>query len=191
MNIKSRKILRFLGVLYAIVLLFVAAFTASAQTNPPAPPTGAGVTSLWDTVQNIFDVHNTNSLINAQELNLTPIALWDSASQKPGGGVKLDWWVSDQQGVSFGYSEYSNRKSYWNFGYQARTVFKQLEVALGTGISQNTDLNLGNVRLYLEPTLTYKLGFVKAVDLRVTGGCQVISEGKPSPFIGLTLRFSR
>lgn len=159
-----------------------------AQTNPPA---GGGALSLWDQIHSIFDLNDTNSLVNAQELNLTPIAYWDSKVDKVGGGLKADWWVTDQQGVSISFTEFNDRSSFYTFGYQARTVFKGVEVALGSGIVQGQEDTFGQVNLYLQPSFTYKLPVGKSVDLRLHAGANLIAEQRPSPFLGLTFRFAR
>lgn len=160
-----------------------------SQTNNPPP--GAGVTTLWDTLAGAFDLQNTNSLVNAQELNVTPYAYFDSKTDKVGACLKADWWVTDQQGMTLGYTEFNDRTSFWNVGYQARTVFKGIEVALGSGVAQNQNDSFGDVQLYLQPSVVYKLPFGKSVDLRITGGANLVATERPSPFIGLTLRFSR
>ena len=175
--------------LLSITLLAVGlATTGYSQTNPP---TGGGVQTLWGTVTGLLDLNNTNSLIHAQELNLTPLAFWDSKNQRVGGGLKADWWVTDQQGVSIGFTEFNDRSSFWSVGYQARTVFKGLEVSLGTGVLQSQDDTLGDVRVYLSPAITYQLKFIKFIDARLHGGDYLVATERPSPFVGVTFRFFR
>lgn len=180
------KILRTLIVSFSGLLLL--ASMAAAQTNQP--PTGAGVISAWDTIQGWFDLGNSNSLVNAQELSLTPLIRWDSASEKAGGAARLDWYITDQQGATFTYSEYEGRESFWQMGYQARTVFKGLEVSVASGVIQNTDIDFGEVRLYLAPTFTWKLP-IKKLDGRLVFGADLVVGEKPSPYAGMTFRFSR
>jgi hypothetical protein len=155
---------------------------APAQESPPTAMTA---------LQNMFNAQDTNSLMNANELNVTPLFKWDSEHQLSGGALKLDWWVSDQQGAFFSFEEYSDRSSYWSMGYQARTVFKGLEFSLGLGTRQNTDESFGDVKLFINPCITKQIWAKGDWDLRLTAGCDVVSNGKPNPFVGVTFRATR
>lgn len=169
--------------LFFLVLTFGLALIASAQTPPP---------TVFQSLQNVFDAHDTNSLMNASELNITPLFKWDSANKSAGGAAKLDWWVTDQQGAFFSFEEYaSGRDSYWALGYQARTVFKGLEVSLGLGTRQSTDDPLGDVKLFITPTLTKQIYAQGNWDLRLTAGCDIFNGGTPNPFFGITFRAVR
>lgn len=164
-------------------LLCAAALSAPAQTVVQSP-TAAGL-------QNLFDLHNTNSLVNASEINITPQFKWNSATSEGGGAVSVDWWVSDQQGAFIGFEEYRSRDSYLSLGYQARTVFKGLEISLGLGTRQDNNDSLGDVKMFVRPTLTKALYKSEDWDLRLAIGCDILNANKPNPFVGLTLRALR
>lgn len=161
-------------------LLVMAALMAQAQTS-----------TVMEGLQGMFDVHNTNSLLNANEISLTPLAKWDSKAEKIGGGLKLDWWISDQQGVALEYDEFSDRSAYWQLGYQARTVFKGLEVALGAGTRQAEAEDFGAVRLYLQPSLKWHIYHTSKLDASITFGADLIAGQRPNPFIGVGFTFWR
>lgn len=161
-------------------LLVMAALMAQAQTS-----------TVMEGLQNMFDVHDTNSLLHANEVSLTPLAKWNSKDEKIGGGLKLDWWISDQQGVALEYDEFSDRSAYWQLGYQARTVFKGLEVALGAGTRQAEAEDFGAVRLYLQPSFKWHIYHTEKLDLAVTVGADLIAGQKPNPFMGVGFTFWR
>jgi hypothetical protein len=177
MNFKHK----FLFAIFAICLLPLA-IPEPVRAQTTSPP------GLFSTLQSAFDAGNSNALIHANELNLTPLFKWDAEREKLGGGLRVDWWISDQQGMALSYTEYQDRSTFWNLGYQARTVFKGLEVALGTGITQNTDNLLGTTRVYIEPSITYKLPF-DALDVRLNAGATLYNASRPNAFAGLSLRF--
>lgn len=167
---------------YSITLLLLLSIAclplcASAQTQSP----------IYQGLQNAFDLHDTNSLVNADEVNLTPVFKWNADKQKAGGGIRADWWVTDQQGAFLGFDEYSDRSSYFSVGYQARTVFKSVEFGLGVGTRQNNDNPFGDVQLFLTPSASVRLAHFDGFDLRLKVGADLVSQGKPSPFIGVTL----
>lgn len=173
--------------LLTLIAAFCLTITAFSQTNTPTPPPTFG-----DAITSLFDVHDTNSLINAKELNVTPVAIWDSKNESLGGGVKLDWWVTDQQGAFLRYDEFSGRTGYLSTGYQMRTVFSSVEVSLGVGIKQNTEDALGeSMTGFLTPQLTYRIIKKKDWDVRLTAGADIATAGKPMPFVGLTFRATR
>jgi hypothetical protein len=145
--------------------------------------------SLSQTLSSIFEVSNTNGIIYANEVNFTPLFEWDAQNGKAGGAIKADWWVSQQQGMAVKYSEFQDRSTFWAGGYQARTLFKGVEVSLGTGVSQDTSMPLGDLRAYVSPSVTFKLAFVKFADARLNAGCDVFNASKPTAFIGVTFRF--
>ena len=163
-----------------IALSLLLAASGAAQ-SPPTP-------DLSQSFINSFDLHDTNSLVNAREINLTPVFKWDSANSQAGGGVKIDWWISDQQGAWIGYDEFGDRSSYTAYGYQARTVFKNMEVALALGVSQNNDDPFGNVKLAVTPTFTIPVVKSEKWDIRISFGADLTSGAKPNPFLGLTFR---
>lgn len=142
-------------------------------------------------LQGIFDVNNTNSLIHANEVSLTPLMKWNAKSEELGGGLKLDWWISDQQGVALEYDEFASRDAYWQFGYQARTVFKGLEVALGAGTRQAEAVEFGTVQLYLQPSLKWHVYKTSKLDASVMFGADMLANQRPNPFLGASLTFWR
>jgi hypothetical protein len=171
-----------IGVLAA---LSITPLKAQVFPSDPQPPTvGAGF-------QNIFDLNDTNSLVHANEVNLSVGPKWNSATDEVGGVLDVSWWVTDQQGAFFGFEEYSSRTSYLSLGYQARTVFKGLEIALGVGTRQNSDDPIGDVQMFLRPTVTKQIYASENWDLRFTAGCDVLNQGKPNPFAMLTVRALR
>ena len=178
-NMKN-QILRLLG------LVALIATPAFAQSDSP-PPT------VFESLQNVFDSRGTNSLMNAGEVNVSTLFKWNTLNQSAGGAGKLDWWISPQQGAFFGFEEYANgRDAYWTMGYQARAVFKGLEVSMGIGTRQNTSDPLGSVQLFLTPTLTKQIYAKGNWDIRICGGCDVMNNGgKPNPFFGVTFRAFR
>ena len=164
------------------VMIAACAFYAHAQT-----PT------IFGSLQDAFDWRGTNSLMNANEANISTLFKWDTKNQDAGAAAKLDWWISNQQGAYFGYEEYANgRTAYWSVGYQARTVFKGFECSLGTGIRQNTDQQFGDVQMIVTPTITKRIFHNDNWDIRLAGGCDVPFDGsKPNPFFGITFRAFR
>lgn len=180
MHLKLKSILGLLTLLSAFGL------QPSAFCQQP-PPT------VFQSLQDVFDAHDTNSLMYAGEINLTPLFKWDSETKSAGGAAKIDWWVSDQQGAFFQFEEYaSTRASYWSMGYQARTVFKGLEVSLALGTRQNTDDPLGDVQLFITPTITKQIYAKGNWDIRLAIGCDVYNNGAaPNPFFGITFRALR
>jgi hypothetical protein len=170
-----------------VSLIITACLTAAAQTNTTTTAPAAG---LYGTLQSVLDVNNTNGLIHASELNLTPLFKWDSQERQAGGALRADWWVTDQQGMTVCYSEFETRRTTWAVGYQARTVFKSVELSVGTGVLQDTANLLGTTRIYIEPALTLKIP-VKFADIRFTGGATVCNSESPTAFVGLTFRFHK
>lgn len=170
--------------LIALLAAVALAFSSSAQTNTNSLPS-----SPIEVVQGWFDLNNTNSLVNARELSVTPILKWDSDENKAGGGAKLSWYVTDQQGVAMSYNEFSNYST-WQLGYAARTVFGALEVALETGTLQRNDAVFGEVDLYTAPSLTYQIKKTEKLDLRVSLGVD-ITPGATNPWLGFVFRFGR
>lgn len=158
----------------------------SSAQQPPATGVVGTLVSMWD-------VNNTNSLINAGEINLTPYFIWDGDASKPGGGLKAEWFVTQQQGLSLGYYEVAGRTAYWTVGYVTRTVFDTMrtEFSLGAGTMQDTEDEFGDVKLYIDPSITYGLVKNSRLDLRLTGGCYIVNGENPRPYIGATFRFSR
>lgn len=180
---KMPRPLKYAAALFVFAFL---TFNFSFGQQAAPPPT------VFQSLQNVFDAHDTNSLMNAGEINLTPLFKWNSATQSAGGAAKLDWWVSDQQGAFFGFEEYaSGRASYWTMGYQARTVFKGIEVSLGIGTRQDTSQNFGDVQLFLTPTLTKQIYAKDNWDIRLAIGCDVFNGVTPNPFFGVTFRAVR
>ena len=151
----------------------------------------AQTATVMEGLQGMFDVHNTNSLLNANEVTVTPLFKWESKLQEPGGGLKLDWWISDQQGVALEYDEFGDRSAYWQLGYQARTVFKGLEVALGAGTRQAEAEDFGAVRVYLQPSLKWHIYRTDKLNASITFGADMIAGQKPNPFLGIGLTFWR
>lgn len=156
---------------------------AHAQTQSTSP--------LYAGLNQAFDLNDTNSLVNANEINLTPFTKWNSETSKLGGGINADWWVTDQQGAFFGFEEYSDRKSYFSFGYGARTVFKSVEVGVKFGTRQDNDDPFGQVELFLRPAASIRIVDWQDVDLRVELGADIFNRGRPNPYFGVTLRAFR
>lgn len=154
---------------------------AHAQTQSP----------LYTGLQQTFDLGNSNSLVNADEVNLTPLLKWNSRDSKLGGGFNADWWITDQQGAFIGFEEYSNRKSYFSFGYGARTVFKGIEVATHFGTRQDNDDPFGQVELFLRPSFSIRVLDRQDFDLRLTFGADITPRDRPNPFFGVTVRALR
>ena len=73
-----------------IATTLLVALGALAQTSPPAS------SPIYNSLQQVFDLNDTNSLVNAREINVAPVLKWNSAQSRAGGGLNLDWWVSDQ-----------------------------------------------------------------------------------------------
>jgi hypothetical protein len=167
--------------------LCVIAASICFSLQPSRAQSGDG---LYGTLNALFDVNDTNSLINASEINLTPLAIWDSEADRFGGAVDLNWWVTDQQGAVLRFTQFGDREVYVSLGYKARTVFKRLEVGLGAGVIQNVDESLGDVKLYVQPSLAWKLP-VKAADLRLYAGADICNSQSPAPFAGFSIRFSK
>lgn len=165
-----------------LLALFTAALAASAQNSSPGIVAG---------LQSAFDLNDTNSLVNAGEVNVTPLYKYDAEASEHGGALKLDWWVTDQQGAFLSFEEYGSRRAFWSLGYQARTVFKGFEVSLGVGARQDVDDPLGDVTMFLTPTLTKQIWAKGDWDLRIAAGCDIFNGQKPSPFIGLTFRATK
>lgn len=181
-KIRPASILQALCTFIALVALAVSCQPAHAQTAAPASP-------LYSGLSQALDLNDTNSLVNADEVNITPQFKWNSSANKPGGALNIDWWaISDQQGAFFGFEEYSTRASYFSLGYQARTVFKGVEVSLGVGTRQSNDDPIGDVKMFIRPTLTKQIFKSDAWDIRLAFGCDVMNQGRPSPFIGVTFR---
>lgn len=166
-------------------VIVVAAIVLSAQLSMSQTAT------VMEGLQGMFDVRDTNSLLHANEVTLTPLAKWDSKAEEIGGGLKLDWWISDQQGVALEYDEFADRSAYWQLGYQARTVFKGLEVVLGAGTRQAEAEDFGAVRLYIQPSLKWHIYHTDKLDASVVFGADMIAGQKPNPFLGVGLTFWR
>lgn len=161
-------------------LALLAAISANAQTT------------VWSNIQDFFSPTNTYGLMNANELNTSFYYKHDSDNHLNGGSIQLDWWVTDQQGAFFGYEEFSDQSAFWRVGYEVRTVFKAVELSLGTGTRQSTDDSFGQVSLFISPALTYRVLNTKNWDVRMTAGADLISgSAKPNPYVGFTLRFLR
>lgn len=167
------------------ILILASVIAVPAQVTPP---TGGAVSPLYSGLQNAFDLNNTNSLVNASEINITPEFKWNSATSEGGGALNVDWWVTDQQGAFFGFEEYSSRTSYLSLGYQARTVFKGIELSIGLGTRQDNTDPIGDVQMFIRPTITKQIYGNANWDIRVAVGCDVFNAGKPSPFLGVTFR---
>lgn len=171
-------------ILLLAIVVAVLVVPAKAQTNTNSAPTLLG--GLGD----FFNPTNTYGLINANELNTSVYYKRDSDASLNGAAFQLDWWITDQQGAFFGYEEYSDRSAYWRLGYQVRTVFKGVELSLGTGTRQNTDEDFGDVRMFVSPALTYRIFKKGDWDIRATAGIDMVSgTDKPNPFVGFTFRF--
>lgn len=179
----KNRTLRFLFIPIIALLALSLQLSALSQTTPPP--------GIFTTVQNIFDAHDTNSLMHASEVNFNLSAKWDVANQLGGGMAKLDWWVSDQQGMFVSYEEYANRSAFWAIGYQARAVFKGFEVSLGLGSKQSTDDPLGDVKMFLVPTITKQIYAADGWDARVAIGCDIFNGRKPDPFVSLVIHAAK
>lgn len=175
------------GLFLITSLLLALAVPAPAQTSPD-PGTAS---PLYNGLNAAFNLNDTNSLVNANEINITPLIKWNSAESVLGGGLNVDWWVTDQQGAFLGFEEYSNRKSYFAFGYGARTVFNSVEVSVQFGTRQDNDDPFGEVQLFLRPTASVRILDREDIDLRLALGCDISNRDKPNPFFGLTLRAFR
>lgn len=177
------------AVLALATVLFTSCVPAYAQQVAPAGQSAVPTSPLYSGLSQALDLNNTNSLVNADEVNLTPEFKWNSATSEGGGAINIDWWaISDQQGAFFGFEEYSSRASYFSLGYQARTVFKGLEISLGVGTRQSNDDPIGDVKMFLRPTLTKQIYHSDTWDIRLALGCDVMNQGKPNPFLGVTFR---
>lgn len=167
------------------IVALITVVASFGQTNQPPP-------SVGDSLVNLFNLYDTNSLVNARELNVTPLAVWHPEDEKMGGGVKMDWWVTDQQGAFLRYDEFSDRTSFLSSGYQMRTVFGNMEVSLGVGIKQDMDNALGeSMQGFVTPQITHKLIKTANWDVRLTAGADIATQGKPQPFVGLTFRATK
>jgi len=162
--------------------------------------------STTDKIVGLFDLGNSNSLVHANEINVGPLMQWESKSRSLGGGIKLDWWLSDQQGVSLHFVEFAGGKvdgvktdatAYTSIGYKARTVFggrspseseassaRGIEVALGTGVRQRESDDFGEVQLYVRPEITWH-GWKR---ICLTGGADFIPGQKPNAFFCVEYR---
>lgn len=176
MKITSRILI---AIVALVALLQLPAFSQTAQP------------SIYAGLQSAFDLNNTNSLVNADEVNVSPLWKYDAEHHLNGAELKLDWWVTDQQGAFLAYEEYSNHKAFWSVGYQARTVFKGFEVSLGLGSRQSTDDPLGDVKMFLQPTITKQIWAKGNWDIRLSGGCDILNGAKPNPFFGLTFHAAK
>lgn len=174
------KLLLMIGVVASLTL---ATMDTHAQTQEPSASKG-----LFGGLSDMFDLNNTNSLANANELNVSTLYKRDTKNKLNGGALRMDWWVTDQQGAFLGFEEYGDRSSYWTLGYQARTVFKKLEFALGAGTRQNVDDPFGDVLLFVSPSISLRIVHTKDWDIRLTLGADVIATGKPNPYAGFTIR---
>jgi hypothetical protein len=170
---------KFMQPLIGAVMLLAAVIIAPAQT-PTSP--------LYTGLQQTFDLGNSNSLVNANEVNLTPFVKWNSRDSKLGGGFSADWWVTDQQGAFLAFEEYSNRKSYFSFGYGARTVFSGIEIATHLGTRQDNDDPFGEVELFARPSASVRVFRNDNFDLRITIGADITPRDRPNPYVGLTVR---
>lgn len=177
------------AVLALATVLLSSCVPALAQQVAPAGQSAGPSSPLYSGLAQALDLNDTNSLVNADEVNITPEFKWSSATSEPGGAINIDWWaISDQQGAFFGFEEYRSRDSYFSLGYQARTVFKGLEISLGVGTRQSNDDPLGDVKMFIRPTLTKQIYASENWDIRLAFGCDVMNEGKPNPFLGVTFR---
>ena len=157
----------------------------NAQTNAPASTNSTPVAI----VRSWFDLNDTNSLVNAKELSVVPLAKWDADENTLGGGAKLVWYVTDQQGLALTYSEFRH-DSTWQVAHVMRTVFGALEVGLETGTLQKHSDGFGDVELYTAPTLTYQIKKTKKTDFRIVVGADILP-GSTNPWGGLVFRFAR
>jgi len=172
--------------LLVFIALGLGAWRVFGQTNQP-PPSPAG--GLYSSIASMFDLNNTNSLVHANEINVTPLMLWDVENKRIGGALDLNWWVTDQQGAVLRYAEFEDREAFWSVGYKARTVFASLEIGFGAGITQSTDDPLGaNLEAYIQPSLSWKVPLDK-VDLRLYLAADVYQNAEPMIGIGGSLRF--
>jgi len=170
--------------LYGPILVLATSCTLLAQTNTNSTPIGA--------IRGFFDLGDTNSLINAKEVSVVPILKFDGELDRVGGGIKLDWFITDQQGMSVSLTEFGGDNTYWQTAYKARTVFGKLEVGLETGTFQRQADTFGDVLLYTAPSLTYRFTKTNApVDVRATVGVDLIATRDPSPWLGVVFRFVR
>jgi len=146
--------------------------------------------TLFHSIGNMLDASNTNGIIYANELNTSFGWKRDSDRDLNGGFMKLDWWFTMQQGAFFSYEEYGDQTAFWSVGYQARTVFKNIEMSLGTGTRQNVDDPFGQVDLFISPALTYHIIKKPDWNVQLTAGADIIAGlDKPNPFVALTFRF--
>lgn len=170
--------------LLSAVLTIALGAGLQAQTAPAN-------SSVFTGLQNLLDAHDTNSLMNASEINVMPMFKYNTDTHRAGGALKLDWWISDQQGAFFSYEEYGNRDAFWSVGYQARTVFQGIEFSLGLGTRQSTDDPLGDVKMFITPTITKQIYAKGDWDIRLAVGCDVLNSEKPNPFFGIVFRATR
>lgn len=180
-------------IIIALLALVFSLTTAVAQTNiitadsaPSSPSFG-----FWGMLNNLFDEHDTNSLIYAQEMNLMPAFFYDGETKRCGGSLTYDYWITDQQGVQFTYTQTSDRRETLSLGYGARTVFSQIEVGFGTGVIQDLDNPNGNgLQAYIQPSLAWRIP-VKFVESRLYVAARVTNERRESVLAGIQLRFLR
>lgn len=172
----------------AVALLLLPAILFAQTTTPPAPAATAPTSPIYTGLQQAFDLNDTNSLVNANEINVTPYFKWNSADEKAGGGLNVDWWVTDQQGAFIGFEEFSGRDSYFSFGYQARTVFKSVEAGIGFGTRQSNNDDFGDVQLFMRPSASVRIVDTDGFDVRIVAGADILNQGRPNPFLGITVR---
>lgn len=168
------------AVLALATVLLCSCVPAYAQTAPTSP--------VYSALQRTFDLNDTNSLVNADEVNLSPFLKWNSRESKLGGGLDAAWWITDQQGAFISWEEYSNRQSYFSFGYGARTVFKNLEVATFLGTRQNSDDPFGEVELFLRPSVSLRVLDWQDVDVRIGFAADITPRDRPNPMLMFTVR---
>lgn len=170
------------------VAVLALATVVSTSCVPAFAQSASGTSPIYAELAKAFDLNDTNSLVNANEINVTPLFKWDGQNSRAGGGIRADWWVTDQQGAFLGFDEYAGRESYFSLGYQARTVFKSVEVALGFGTRQSSVDPFGEVELFLSPSLSVRVLDREDFDLRITLGADLTAGDRPTAFLGLTLR---
>lgn len=189
---KTASCIRPASLLQAIVLAAALFGVACIPSCAHAQNTQTQVASpLYAALQQTFDLNDTNSLVNADEVNLSVFTKWNSRDSKLGGGVNAEWWITDQQGAFLGWEEYSNRKSYFSFGYGARTVFKSVEIATFVGTRQDNDDPFGDVELFLRPSVSVRIVDWKDVDVRLGLAADITPRDRPNPMLLLTVRALR
>ena len=169
--------------LISIGIVMLAMVTTQAQTNTNS-------TVLMGTLNAIINPIDTNSLLNADELNASVGFIRRSDLNLNGGEFRLDWWIAKQGGMMFAYDEFGDRSAQWKLGAQVRTVFKQAEITISTGTVQDTDNPFGEVNFFVEPMLAVRFVNTKNWDIRAFVAADFVAgRSKPDPIAGVTFRF--